>query len=111
MMHMQRPQEAYASFQKAIEHDATNKEALFNLAFIEANWRKEWDVALDYVEQVITLEPSWADAHILHGWVLAERGDLDEAEQALARAEKLDPESARLRTIRGRMRELRSATQ
>jgi tetratricopeptide (TPR) repeat protein len=110
MMHMQRAQEAYVSFQNAVAHDANSKTSLFNLAFIEANWRKQWDLAVDYVERVIAIDSSWGDAHVLHGWVLAERGDLDEAEQALARARELEPDSQRLQTIRGRVKELRSAS-
>ncbi len=109
LIKMGRIKEAYASFRNAVTRDPSRSVSLFNLAFIEANL-KEWSIALRHIERAIAINPSSGRAHALHGWVLAERGDFDGAEEALARARALESASPQLDAIAGRVEQLRSAS-
>lgn len=48
-------------------------------------------VALDEVKQSLATDPSYADAHHLHGLIFMRLGDLSQAEESLKRAQGLRP--------------------
>jgi TolB-like protein/DNA-binding winged helix-turn-helix (wHTH) protein/Tfp pilus assembly protein PilF len=76
---------------KAVELDDTLAEAHGSLALVESSYDWDWSGADKEIRRAIELNPSYADAHLLHGEVLWQTGRLDEAIAEIKRTLELDP--------------------
>ncbi len=76
---------------KAVELDDTLAEAHGSLALVESSYDWDWSGADKEIRRAIELNPSYADAHRLHGEVLWQTGRLDEAIAEIKRTLELDP--------------------
>lgn len=109
LMELDRWLEARTAFQAALSYDESLPVSLVSLAFLEAN-RGNWDAVIDLTGRVITIDSDISRAYVLRGWALAERGEFDEAERALARAAELEPGDQQVVAIRARVAQMQSAT-
>jgi TolB-like protein/DNA-binding winged helix-turn-helix (wHTH) protein/Tfp pilus assembly protein PilF len=76
---------------KAVELDDTLAEAHGSLALVESSYDWDWSGADKEIRRAIELNPTYADAHRLHGEVLWQTGRLDEAIAEIKRTLELDP--------------------
>ena len=76
---------------KALELDDTLAEAHGSLALVKSSYDWDWSGADKEIRRAIELNPSYADAHRLHGEVLWQTGRLDEAIAEIKRTLELDP--------------------
>ena len=76
---------------KAVELDDTLAEAHGSLASVKSSYDWDWSGADKEIRRAIELNPSYADAHRLHGEVLWQTGRLDEAIAEIKRTLELDP--------------------
>ncbi len=81
--------EALAAFEKAVRYGIRQPEVVLHLAGSIEGSRENWQQAINYFERAVALDESLVDSYIYLGICLAEVGTLDEAEKALAWAEKL----------------------
>ena len=70
-------------------HDAT---AWALLGAFQHQFEYDWPAAQRSLKRALALAPDSAFAHTAYGWQLTARGELDDAEHALARARELDPQ-------------------
>ena len=71
--------------------DSPSPDLLLHLAIVYS-MKREWDMALSYLELVIDQDPELLDAFELEGKIRLERGDLEEAEAAFLDVLDLEPE-------------------
>ena len=90
--HLQSRMIAAESFYRlALEQDANNEKALFNLAIVRANTSGGAQEAVTLYKKVIALDPNYADAHFNLALLLRSLGQTAEAQQEFATAQRLDP--------------------
>jgi TolB-like protein/Tfp pilus assembly protein PilF len=76
---------------KALELDDTLGEAHTALAFIKTDYEWDWSGAEREFQRAIELNPGYAYAHELHGYLLYRLGRFDEAIAEAKRSVELDP--------------------
>ena len=76
---------------KALEIDPSLGEAHVSLGFIKADYDWDWAGAETEFQRAIALNPSYATAHLWHGFALWKMGRLEESVAEHRRALELDP--------------------
>jgi tetratricopeptide (TPR) repeat protein len=76
---------------KALELDDTLAEAHTSLAFIKTDYEWDWSGAEKELQRAIELNPGYARAHELYGYLLYRLGRFQEAIAELKRSVELDP--------------------
>lgn len=76
---------------KALEIDGSLGEAHVSLGFIKADYDWDWAGAETEFQRAIALNPSYATAHLWHGFALWKMGRLEESVTEHRRALELDP--------------------
>ena len=89
---------ARAAVQRALEIDDQVAEVHVVLGDIQFLHDWNWAPAEKSYQRAIELNPSYAYAYAEYSWFLAARGRLDEALQAMYRAEELDPLSLMMKS-------------
>jgi DNA-binding winged helix-turn-helix (wHTH) protein/Flp pilus assembly protein TadD len=84
---------------QALELDETLAEAHNSLAVVELFYAWNFNAAEAEFRRAIALNPGYADAHQRYGLLLTASGRFDEARQALATAQALDPLSLIISTL------------
>jgi serine/threonine-protein kinase len=80
---------AYA--EKAVAIDDTLAEAHTGMGAVKAFYDWDWAGAESELKRAQSLNPNYADAHLLYGYLLNAVGRLDEAKAEMKRARELDP--------------------
>jgi SpoVK/Ycf46/Vps4 family AAA+-type ATPase len=83
--------EAIGDFSKALELDANNFKAFYNLALCHANLEK-YGIAAEEMSSAIALNPAYADAYHLRGLAYEYNGDLARAVADYEKALELKPD-------------------
>ena len=78
---------ALESFQKAVQTDPGNAQALNNLAYLLADFRNRPDEALKYAEKAQQIAPDNAQYADTMGWILYQKGLYSSAVQQLQRTD------------------------
>lgn len=84
---------------QALELDETLAEAHNSLAVVELFYAWNFSAAEAEFRRALALNPGYADAHQRYGLLLTASGRFDEARQALATAQALDPLSLIIATL------------
>jgi adenylate cyclase len=85
---------AKAAVEKALQLDDTLAEAHTSLGLVKYIYDFDWTGSEREFRRAIALNPSYAEAHDLYGYILACQGRFDESRAELKRALALDPLSA-----------------
>jgi tetratricopeptide (TPR) repeat protein len=83
-------EEARKEYRTAVALDPRSEAAILGLGFVSFMQQK-WDLALDYYKEVLTFNPSSADAHYGVGRVFLELNHLTEAVSEFRKTLELDP--------------------
>lgn len=99
MIAMRRIPDALDAMNKAILYDARNSRLFMSAAVLEYQL-KRYPQALARADQAISVEPNSGPAHLVRATTLMELGKFDEAESALAQAERLGVSEKRISSTR-----------
>ncbi len=103
-LRLQDPGSAEETFVEVLRRDPNDYRARNNLAMLRFQLRADAAGTIAELERVVREAPSYAQGWFSLGVVLAESGDLVEAEKSLSRAVDLNPDNERASALLSRIR-------
>jgi len=92
--------EALSDFNLAMKFSRSNPEILFNRAIFYCRG-KQWDEAINLLDEVILLDPKFAQAHRTRGVAYALKGEINKAIKDYNQAININLEHASVYGLRG----------
>ena len=102
-----RHEEALVAYDLALKHGSDNAVQVLHQAGLIEGMNERWPEAIDRFQKAVAIDASYAIGHIYLGRCLAEAGRFEEAEAALAWAERIGTHPKELGSARKRIVELK----
>ena len=103
----ERHDEALAAYDLALKHGSENAVQVLHQAGLIEGMNERWPDAIDRFRKAVAIDASYAIGHIYLGRCLAEAGRFEEAEAALAWAERIGTHPKELASARQRIADLK----
>lgn len=109
LMEQERYDDAIAAFDKALDYGIEEPEKLLYTTALLEGMADRWEAAISRLQRAASLHPAFTKAYVALGRSLAEAGRFEEAQEALAWAERLATHPEDVASARLRLRDLEAA--